>query len=538
MRRTAILVLCLLLGCAGQQHAAEPSPGGQPRSSVSAPTAGDRCREQVDAGGYRAAITACGEAIRADPGNGEAYSYRCAAYIATGNAGSAIADCSAALRLDPKSVAAYGNRCAAYNAAGNHQAAIADCSQAVRLDPQSVAAYNNRCTAYYQTGDYQAAITDCGMAIRLDPASVAAYGNRCAAYSKAGDLEAAIADCGEAVQRAPQSVAAYSNRARVYAQAGELAEARSDLVEAVRLRPDDAGLKDRLRGVETRLASLPSPAPVSAAPAVAAAAATPSPPAVAPAASVPSPATAQVAALPAAVLPPARLAEHRVALVIGNGGYGGAAELDNPPHDAELIATTLRGIGFEVAMVRDGDQKRMRGAIRDFGARLGQLGDDAVAFFYFSGHGIQIRDTNFLIPVGARIDRDTDVPVEAVQADEVLRQMDYAHSRINFVIIDACRNNPLARSYRGLNRGLARMDGPRGTLIAYSTAPGEVAWDGAEGSNSPYASALARALRLPGVAAEEMFRTVRQEVLKATDERQVPWESSSLTAAFYFVPRS
>ncbi|MFO1074378.1 MAG: caspase family protein [Geminicoccaceae bacterium] len=513
---------------------------------MSAPTAGDRCREQVDAGGYRAAITACGEAIRADPGNGEAYSYRCAAYIATGNAGSAIADCSAALRLDPKSVAAYGNRCAAYNAAGNHQAAIADCSQAVRLDPQSVAAYNNRCTAYYQTGDYQAAITDCGMAIRLDPTSVAAYGNRCAAYSKAGDLEAAIADCGEAVQRAPQSVAAYSNRARVYAQAGQLAEARVDLAEAVRLRPDDAGLKERLRGVETRLASLPSPAPAVA---TASVTVVPSAPAVTPTtptsqatpaaqSAATSMAALPAATLPAAVLPPARLAEHRVALVIGNGGYGGAAELDNPPHDAELIATTLRGIGFEVAMVRDGDQKRMRGAIRDFGARLGQLGDDAVAFFYFSGHGIQIRDTNFLIPVGARIDRDTDVPVEAVQADEVLRQMDYAHSRINFVIIDACRNNPLARSYRGLNRGLARMDGPRGTLIAYSTAPGEVAWDGAEGSNSPYASALARALRLPGVAAEEMFRTVRQEVLKATDERQVPWESSSLTAAFYFVPRS
>ena len=230
--------------------------------------------------------------------------------------------------------------------------------------------------------------------------------------------------------------------------------------------------------------------------------------------------------------------EKRVALVIGNSQYGGATTLDNPIRDADLIVASLRGIGFEVMAVHDADQRAIRAAIRDFGARLEQLGEDAVAFFYFAGHGVQIRGENFLIPIGARIERAADVPVEAVQAEEVLRQLEYARSRINFVIIDACRNNPLTRGVRSLDRGLARMDGPRGTLIAYSTAPGEVAQDGEKGRNSPYATALAKALRQPGIEAEVMFRTVRQEVLKATDDQQITWESSSLTAAFYFVPRS
>ncbi|HVT54199.1 MAG TPA: caspase family protein, partial [Dongiaceae bacterium] len=146
----------------------------------------------------------------------------------------------------------------------------------------------------------------------------------------------------------------------------------------------------------------------------------------------------------------------------------------------------------------------------------------------------QVQGENFLIPVKARIDRESDVDVEAVSADLVLKQMDFAQSAVNIVILDACRNNPLTRSWRSEVKGLAEMTRkPRGSFIAYSTAPGEVAADG-RGANSPYATALAQSIVEPGQGIEEIFRDVRAKVLAATDDRQTPWDSSSLTAPFFF----
>jgi len=201
------------------------------------------------------------------------------------------------------------------------------------------------------------------------------------------------------------------------------------------------------------------------------------------------------------------------------------------------MATTLKALGFEVIAHIDADQKTMKRTIQVFGERLEKIGNDAVGLFYYAGHGLQVGGMNYLIPTNAHIQRDSDVEIEAVNADWVLRQMEFAHNRINIVILDACRNNPLARSFRSVTRGLAQVDAPRGTLIAYSTAPGSVSVDG-EGANSPYTKALARAMREPGIVAEEVFRKVRVEVLAATRDLQVPWESSSLTGAFYFSPPS
>jgi hypothetical protein len=121
-----------------------------------------------------------------------------------------------------------------------------------------------------------------------------------------------------------------------------------------------------------------------------------------------------------------------------------------------------------------------------------------------------------------------------VEADLVLRKMESAGNRLNVVILDACRNNPFARSFRSANRGLGRMEAPRGTLIAYSTAPGSVAYDGPAGENSPYTQHLVEAIQRPGLPIEQMFKHVRQSVLKSTDGEQTPWESSSLTGDFYF----
>jgi len=195
---------------------------------------------------------------------------------------------------------------------------------------------------------------------------------------------------------------------------------------------------------------------------------------------------------------------------------------------------SLMQVGFEVRLVTDGDQRAMKRAIQAFGETLESAGASAVGLFYYAGHGVQLNGRNYLIPVGAAIERDADVDIEAVSADWVIEQMRFARNRLNFVILDACRNNPFARSFRSGDRGLAKMDAPAGVLIAYSTAPGDVAADGT-GRNSPYSEALAAAMRESAEPAELMFKRVRDQVRRSTTERQTPWESSSLTGDnFYF----
>jgi formylglycine-generating enzyme required for sulfatase activity len=236
-----------------------------------------------------------------------------------------------------------------------------------------------------------------------------------------------------------------------------------------------------------------------------------------------------VAAMPA-------LAEPRIALVIGNSNYGGdLGRLPNPVNDAELMSSTLRKLGFQVIKVTDADQRQMKRAIADFGTKLANAGSQAVGLFYYAGHGLQIDGENYIIPVHADIEKAADVDIEAVAASGVLKQMQLAENAVNIVILDACRNNPLSRGMRSATQGLARMDAPTGSILAYSTAPGETAADG-NGKDSPYTVALAQAMLKPGIAIEETFRDARVEVLQQTDKQQVPWESSSLTGAFFFNP--
>ncbi|MGB0747666.1 MAG: caspase family protein [Magnetospiraceae bacterium] len=227
------------------------------------------------------------------------------------------------------------------------------------------------------------------------------------------------------------------------------------------------------------------------------------------------------------------LAETRIALVIGNGAYA-QSPLRNPANDARLMAAKLRELGFQVIERIDVDQNNMKRAIVDFGDALERAGSEAVALFYYAGHGVQVNGANYLIPLKARIEREKDVEIEAVNAAWVLGQMEYANGRMNIVVLDACRNNPFVnRSFRSAARGLARMDAPRGSLIAYSTAPGNVALDGV-GDNSPYTAALVQAMSAPGLAVEQVFKEARRSVVSATEERQTPWESSSLVGDFYF----
>ena len=158
-----------------------------------------------------------------------------------------------------------------------------------------------------------------------------------------------------------------------------------------------------------------------------------------------------------------------------------------------------------------------------------------VGLFFYAGHGMQVKGKNYLIPVGADITAEDEIPDEAVEADLILRKMESARNGMNVVILDACRNNPYARSFRSSATGLARMNAPKGTLIAYSTGPGSVAADG-DGRNSPYTKHLLTQMQVPGQSIEQTFKRVRMGVLTDTGDKQTPWESSSLVGDFWFVP--
>lgn len=221
--------------------------------------------------------------------------------------------------------------------------------------------------------------------------------------------------------------------------------------------------------------------------------------------------------------------ERRLALVIGNGAYKNSP-LKNPPNDAYDIAITLKKLGFEVIHEKNASHRVMEKAIRDFGKRLRKGG---VGLFYFAGHGIQVNGRNYLVPVDAKIESESDVKFESVDAGRVLGKMEDAGNDLNIVILDACRDNPFARSFRTSSQGLARMDAPKGSLIAYATAPGSVAADGA-GRNGIYTKYLLKHMVSPRLKIEDVLKKVRNDVMNETNDKQVPWESSSLRGDLYF----
>jgi hypothetical protein len=232
-------------------------------------------------------------------------------------------------------------------------------------------------------------------------------------------------------------------------------------------------------------------------------------------------------------------AEKRVALVIGNSAYKNVTPLDNPSKDATLMATTLSSVGFTLvggAAQLDLDREAMANIVQRFGREL--EGAD-VALFYYAGHGVQVAGQNYLVPVGANPTRQTDVDWQMIEVGKVLNQMQASGTRLNLVILDACRNNPFGgRGLRATGGGLAQMQAPDGTLIAYATQPGAVAQDGSDG-HSPYTKALAETIKRPGLSIFDAFNAVGVAVKHVTGDAQQPWLSSSpIDGVFYFVPPS
>jgi uncharacterized caspase-like protein len=225
--------------------------------------------------------------------------------------------------------------------------------------------------------------------------------------------------------------------------------------------------------------------------------------------------------------------EKKVALVIGNGIYKNGP-LKNAVNDALDIAAALDAKKFEVILVQNGTRNDMRNAIREFATKIN---DGGIGLFYYSGHGLQVDGTNYLVPIDANIEQKAEVEDECVSAASVLRVMEFSKNRINIIILDACRNNPFRSFSRSDEKGITRMDPPKGakqgSIIAFATAPGDVASDG-DGRNGLYTSKLLKYINAPGLNIEEIFKKVRIEVSNESAQHQIPWENNSLTGEFIF----
>lgn len=235
------------------------------------------------------------------------------------------------------------------------------------------------------------------------------------------------------------------------------------------------------------------------------------------------------------------VAETRVALVVGNGAYAHAPSLPNPLNDARDVSAALKATGFDVVEALDADKSKLDAALRSFADKLANAD---VALFFYAGHGLQLGLQNYLVPIDARLERERDLEFEAVKLDFVMRQMEIDRDgKTTIVILDACRDNPLARNLArsmgtrsvSIGRGLAAAATGLGTFIAYATQPGNVALDG-DGRNSPFTTALVKHMRKKGRNLPATMIEVRKDVVAATNGAQVPWDHSALTGEFYFVP--
>jgi uncharacterized caspase-like protein len=239
------------------------------------------------------------------------------------------------------------------------------------------------------------------------------------------------------------------------------------------------------------------------------------------------------------ITPTEASAEARLALVIGQSAYRAVPELPNAANDAEGMTELLGNAGFNVTTAPNLAQNEMRQAISDFAGQVSASGSDTIALVFYAGHGLQIDGENYLVPVDLDPKREADIPLQGVRLNDLLNTLGALPTRARIFMLDACRNNPFP-ALSGAGHGLAIVDtkaGASGSFISYSTSPGAEAEDGS-GADSPYTSAVLSIARQPNLPIEEVFKRIRVAVAQSTDGRQIPWESSSLTADFKFFGES
>jgi len=448
-------------------------------------------------GNYTQVIADAGDAIRLQP-SVAAYNLRGSAYYDKGEYDIAIADFNDALRIGPPSGIVFHNRGNAWRAKGDYAKAIADYDASIKSDPKSAFSWQNRGISKQALGDLDGALADINEAIRLDAALPQPLINRAVIWRAKGDFDRAIADATEAIRLArakaaanmmtpPGSVliSAYAQRALAYEAKGDFDRAKQDYAAALEGKASDAGSKANQATAKVRLSLLseavapPSPRTAKAATAAPLRNEAARPPAPSGEASAPPPAA------PVQAIATAR----RVALVIGNGAYAHVRALPNPTNDARSIAKSLRDIGFVVTEGADLDRTAMQTTIRDF---LREAARAQIAVVYYAGHGIQVDGRNYLVPVDIQFRAGSGMTDTMMDMDTIMAGLD-DQVRTNILILDACRNNPMAPKVAstGPTRDIEAGSGlaapatlgagstlGAGTLIAFATAPGQVALDG------------------------------------------------------------
>jgi tetratricopeptide (TPR) repeat protein len=514
----------------------------------------DRCSAYLNKRQFDRALEDANEALRIDPKNAVAFLMRGTVYFVRYDFDRSIEDLSEAIRLDPKLSAAYSARGAAFGRKHNFDRALEDANEALRIDPKSSFGFAARGGLHLRKREYDRAIEDYGDALRLASTNTDALAGRGLAYARKGQHDRAIEDLNRSIQLSPQIPYAYGFRGYAFGRKGDFVRAMADLDKSVEMDPKYSmgrslrGLIHEAKGdlepalADFRAALAGDPREQDALEGVKriqqAIAARPGAPSAASAA--PAVASAAPVAVPLAA-PTLGIAERgpRVALVIGNGAYRHASVLPNPANDARDMAVALRELGFREVEGYDLDGTAMRAKIAEFGDSLPNA---AVTLFFYAGHGVQVAGKNYLIPVDAKLERPSSLGVETVEIGTVLADME-SEKRTNLVFLDACRDNPLtrslARSFGGGSRsasvgqGLAQLNAGIGTLIAFATSPETVALDGG-GRNSPFTTALLRHIRTPDLEIRTLLTRVRADVVRTTQEKQVPWDHSSLLGEFYF----
>ncbi len=480
-----------------------------------------------DQNNYEFAIPEFGEAVKLDPKYDEAFYYRARSFFLKKEYKSAIPDFSKSIELDPKYAPTWFYRGLSHERLDNLDQALADYNQAIVLDDGHGSARHNRGMIKLARGNYDSAIEDFTVSIRTSADEIT-HNSRGVAYRNKGEFQLAMSDFNEAIRFDPKYARAYYNRGMLHSRAGATDLAVADLRKSVELDSNSKEARDALSRAEAMLASAPRqpqqrPQPQQ---------------------QQQSPAQA-LAALPQqlqqqAQAPGTSQGGKRVALVIGNANYQHTSKLANPGNDAQDISQTLRSLGFEVVEGRDLDRRGMDDALRQFSRKLDGAG---IALLFYAGHGIQMNERNYLIPIDAKIERAADLNLDAVDVQRIIDQME-AEKRVNLIFLDACRDNPLTRSLRvaggtrsaAANQGLAPFQTGSGTLIAFATQPNDVALDG-DGRNSPFTSALLKHMVVPNLEVELMMKQVRLDVRTSTRDRQVPWGHSSLIGNVYLRPQ-
>lgn len=399
--------------------------------------------------------------------------------------------------------------------------------------------------SYFKTNSHTSAVREFDEALQLGHKNAGnIYWFMAKSYAELKAFPDALNSYGKAIQliaEKPNQAKLFYERAMVYEKMGNQALAQEDLQNALAADPSNVDArkasKDLVAGSATQVAQHqpkqePKPAETRGTEKKT------DPPATDK--SLPAAPLIVAASGPAVTSVVPTLAdvykdEKRYALVIGNSDYKFVSPLRNAENDANDMAEELKKSNFEVIKVINGDYNQMRDAFRKFHEKLATgPKDQTVGLFYYAGHGIQNQGENYLVPVEANVQYEDDIPRTCMPVQRiVMANMERSNSRINILILDACRNNPFPSGYRSAESGLAEIRRAKGSFIAYATAPGSVASDGS-GRNGLYTQELLSAMRKPGLTIEQVFKEVRKNVLRLSGDRQYTWDSSNIIGDFYF----